>query len=245
MKKISTHINNILGYVGLKVIKSDSRLETFSDLKSLAGTQVSHIFDIGANHGETLSELKALWPDAKITGFEPHPKLYRICKNRFLNYKNVQIEQIAFSDQEGHLKFTTSNHSLSFHGHLKYIDENTSEPLKQINIDTATLDKYASKHKIDKISLLKVDTEGHDLAVLKGATKLLDEERIDIIVCEVMFFEHFNGQPLFLEISKYMESKGYKIFDIREIKKNKSGQWRYGNCVYISPSKVREKSTFV
>jgi len=101
-----------------------------------------------------------------------------------------------------------------------------------ITIETTTLDVFAAANAISRIKLLKVDAEGHDLAVLRGAEKLFNGHMIDAVVVEVMFAPIFEGQPLFEDISLYLRKFGYRLFDLRQVKKSKSGHMRFGNAVF-------------
>ena len=63
---------------------------------------------------------------------------------------------------------------------------------KKITVDTITIEKYVEEKNIVQIDLLKIDTEGHDLFVLKGANKLIQERKIDFILFE---FSHMAMIP--------------------------------------------------
>ena len=55
----------------------------------------------------------------------------------------------------------------------------------EINVQTQTLDNFCLSEKIENIDVLKIDTEGNDLNVLKGAKKLLSENKIKVIYTEI------------------------------------------------------------
>ena len=55
---------------------------------------------------------------------------------------------------------------------------------RALEVDTITIEAICDQHKINKINLLKIDTEGHDLAVLQGARRLVKDKVIDIIEFE-------------------------------------------------------------
>lgn len=80
-----------------------------------------------------------------------------------------------------------------------------------------TIDNYASKNKIETIALLKVDTEGHDLHVLQGATKLLKDGRIGSILCEVSlsfsnkFHVHLKDLDEFLSQFDYIPTAFFDV----------------------------------
>jgi len=80
-----------------------------------------------------------------------------------------------------------------------------------IEVPIDSIDSFCAQKKIDQIDLLKIDTEGHEMCVLKGAEKLLSEKRIDFVLSECEFFrreEEPHGD--FTSISNYLGS-----FDLR------------------------------
>lgn len=80
------------------------------------------------------------------------------------------------------------------------------------------LRQYPSLHEIyedsnvNRIDLLKIDAQGYELEVLKGGDKALKEIRI--ILCEVLFFKHYENQASFEEIYIYLKSKGFMMWCI-------------------------------
>jgi FkbM family methyltransferase len=188
------------------------------------------LFDVGAHLGDTIAEMRALKPLAEIYAFEPFPEFNSRLRQRYSNDEKVSVHEIALSDHSGEASLITSNLNLSLTGPLKASGEDNVD---SIVVPVRTLDDISRELGVSHISLLKIDAEGHDLAILKGASALLDAKAIDVLVVEVMFVELFIAQPLFNSIYEYMNEKGYTLFDIRQVKKAQNGQSRYANAVFV------------
>ena len=64
-----------------------------------------------------------------------------------------------------------------------------------------SLDSFCKNEQIERIDLLKMDVQGGELGILKGANQLLAQQKIDVIYSEVFFVPMYQNQPLFGEIS--------------------------------------------
>jgi len=96
------------------------------------------------------------------------------------------------------------------------------EYLKKMNIpikvECKRLDSYINQVKIKKIDLVKIDTQGHEVKVLKSlGTKL---KIIDNIQLEIMLYDFYDIQTSFYSIEKILRNYGFKLYDICYISKN-------------------------
>jgi len=169
------------------------------------------ILDVGANHGAYASLLKDLVPDSVIYAFEPHPGTFSVLQQKAAQ-KGFIAMQLAvsdtagpmrlydFADQDGSTQASLDENTISF--------QNNSEVVSHA-VQSTILDNFAQEFQIGTIDLLKIDTEGFDLAVLKGAARLLVERRIKLIQFEIIpvnvvrrvavkdFFEILEGYDLY------------------------------------------------
>jgi hypothetical protein len=105
-----------------------------------------------------------------------------------------------------------------------------------------TVDGFCRRRGVDHISLLKIDTEGHDLAVLVGAEDLLRRQAIDLIDVEAgMNPENQRHVPVG-EFSSYLETHGYRLFGIyRQTNEWPTGEphLRRADLVFVSDRVIR------
>src|SRR3990170_1501252 len=84
------------------------------------------------------------------------------------------------------------------------------------SVDIVTLDEFCHTKRIDQINYLKIDTEGGDLEVLKGAVNMLTEQRIDLVEVEAGMNPSNNRHVPFEALKEFLESHRYFLFGIYE-----------------------------
>lgn len=144
------------------------------------------VFDVGANVGSYAQAVKAICPHAKITCFEPQPKTFRRLEANCAG-AGFALEQLALAARTG----TSKLYELATTG-SSTVASLTAQTLRthgavgeSFDVSLDTLDNYCERKGVTSIQLLKVDAEGHDLNVLRGAAGMLSRQAIDIIEFEV------------------------------------------------------------
>lgn len=94
----------------------------------------------------------------------------------------------------------------------RFPDPSPMEVIKTAKIKTTTLDTYCEQSDIN-FDVLKLDVQGAELRVLKGAIKQLKHSALAVIT-EVGFVELYLGQPLFAEVDRFMRTQGFILFDL-------------------------------
>jgi FkbM family methyltransferase len=129
-------------------------------------------FDVGANIGYySLIVAGLVGEKGQVHAFEPTPALAeRIRLNRALNgLTQIEVNQVAVAEATGtaflHISLEDPEANSLFH-----MEAGTN----QISVSTTTLDAYAADGGIDRIDFIKIDCEGSELNVLRGATRLLN-----------------------------------------------------------------------
>jgi FkbM family methyltransferase len=149
--------------------------------------------DIGANVGVWTVALAAAHPKAHVYCFEPTPNSFSMLRhNVALNrLQNVIATQIAVSDSAGVLSFqVTENESIL--NRLAPSKESAEDlhrgrftNARTIDVESICLDDFCKDRRIDRIGFLKIDVEGAEVCVLRGAEQLLRKRAIDLIFIEV------------------------------------------------------------
>ena len=197
------------------------------------------IFDVGSNWGQSIDEYKKIFINPFIYAFEPHPECYFFIQDKYKNSRNIRINnfaidiknnkknffihKIGFKNQTGKSSFNKiyfkSKDALMFQGISK---KKKFEYLKKMNVPIKVkckrLDTFVNQKKIKKIDLVKIDTQGHEVKVLKSlGTKL---KIIDNIQLEIMLYDFYDIQMSFYSIEKILRKYGFKLYDICYISKN-------------------------
>jgi FkbM family methyltransferase len=145
------------------------------------------VFDVGAHVGEYASELLKLCPSARIWAFEPHPASFQELQGAAENEGFVAVN-MALSDASGraelydHATAAVGSAHASLHaGVIERIHHGQSTVH---DVQITTVDDFMTSNEINHVNLLKVDAEGHELAILRGAKHAIESSSIDVVQFE-------------------------------------------------------------
>jgi FkbM family methyltransferase len=156
------------------------------------------IWDIGANVGfYTLAFARAVGAKGSVVAFEPlGSNVAFLLKHIELNdLKNVTVFQSAVSDQSGFISF-----SLGAHSSMGKIESDSTYKIPSIAID-----EFLAGLSVAKPDLLKIDVEGAEALVLKGAAKFLSKERPEIWLA-------LHGKKAMSDCTELLRSFGYSLY---------------------------------
>ena len=167
------------------------------------------VIDVGANTGAwTAALLDSLTEQevdrVSVTCFEPAPAAADHLRNRFNRHRlgrAVRVEQMAASAVTEEIPFFVIEPSA---GTNSVYDISSTSNREVIKVQAETLDRYCRTHGTQVIDLVKCDTEGHDMDVIRGARTLLHEGRISVMQFEYNYRWIFGRNYLrdvFLEIA--------------------------------------------
>jgi FkbM family methyltransferase len=155
--------------------------------RCLSSSEVPTVVDVGANVGDYSSMVLEARKNARLFAFEPHPETFKRLTARLSSAGNFVATNAACGGRPGKLLLydheggSGTGHASLLPGVIEGIHGDKSN---QQEVDVITLDRFAADREISRIDLLKIDTEGTELEVLKGASNLLREGRIRAIQFE-------------------------------------------------------------
>lgn len=142
----------------------------------------SIIVDVGACYGEYTLLCANKAKDGTVIAIEPNPYHFELLKKGIEanNFKNVILVNMALSDKEEEVDFYIGNEHME--GSTLFKDKMTQElghnnKHEIIKVKSITLDKLLSNFNIDKIDILKIDAEGAELKIIKGAKNTLKNSK--------------------------------------------------------------------
>lgn len=86
-----------------------------------------------------------------------------------------------------------------------------------ITVQVETIDRYCHQHSIRKIDLLKIDTQGYDLEVLRGAEQMLLQSLIKSALVEITFIEIYQGAPRFDEVISFLLNRNFRPISLYDV----------------------------
>jgi FkbM family methyltransferase len=191
-------------------------------------------FDVGANYGT--HSLLFLTQGVTTISFEPNPA----CKEQFeifcqLNELDGKLENVAVGNGEGTVDFWFPEKATWFGTILENSKDNFSHlpDLKKMQVPLITLDSYVKKSGISP-DLIKIDTEGNEVNVIKGAVETITKakpliifecnilndknqlwkifEELDYSICTLPLLQ--NSQPTALNQSEFLSHEGFNLIAV-------------------------------
>ena len=213
--------------------------------RRLPGVSMHTFFDVGANVGQTVGSMLAHYPEAAVYAFEPAPESFRKLAESWGELANVACYQRALGAEAGTVHFVNQGVAQTNRVVPKAGKRTT-------NVELQTGDSVCRELDIEHISYLKIDTEGHDLNVLRGFPEMLCRQAIDLIQVEVGLNPESSTYYTSMEdLKSHLEQAGYRLFHIqkpnyeREVRdgvKYSAPYLRYCNLIFVSRAVINSNS---
>lgn len=187
---------------------------TYEHIPVLNGLQVDGIIDVGANRGQFSLACRLALPGVPIVAFEPIPgeaKTYRAVHG---HSQQVVLLETALGDTAGqatlHLSQSADSSSLLAIGRRQSELFPGTQEVDAITVSVKRLDDLREQWTGRKQQLLKLDVQGFELNVLRGASETLKDCKFVYAECsDVVLYE---GQALRAEVSAFLASHGFREF---------------------------------
>jgi len=208
----------------------------------LRGREVSMVFDVGANVGQTVSRYRALFPAARIHSFEPFAEGYATLVQNHGADAHVRAHQLAVGSAPGTQQLYSNKDSVTNSLFAGVPDTEVfgvgdmMEPLGSVAVEVVTLDGFCAREGIGHLDVLKMDIQGGELQALRGAEGLLAARAIDLVYTEVIFCNLYQGQAYFHEINAHFGARGYELYGLYNYHHLKNGLVGWGDAIFLSPS---------
>lgn len=222
-------------------------VDPYNDIKQkIPGHDFKTFVDVGANIGQTAIQIRAAFPDTTIHSVEPVKKTFYQLQQNTKGY-NVLTHNLALGSKNEiiEIKIDESNTNSSINSLVSTNNENISGKVSAETIKVVATAEFCKTHNIQHIDYLKIDTEGYDLEVIKGAENLLLNNAISFIEAEVSMNPGNTFHVSFEEVKKYLEQYNYRLFGLYEQVhewKIKSPVLRRCNALFISEGIIKKYS---
>jgi FkbM family methyltransferase len=223
-------------------------------LKPLDSSEII-VVDVGAHRGESLSSLsQECSVQLKYVGLEPNPDAFIDFESvaGALRTDNRQISclQCAAGPQDGTTRFLLTKASAvsgilqAVSGLSERVPSGDHQVISEIEVDVVSIKSLVSRFSFAKVDLLKIDTEGYDLEVLRGAQDLLMSQSVEAVLTEAFFVPYRIGQAYFWNIASFMSGLGYHFVNLYDVRETSQGRLYTGNALWVS-AKAAQASNFL
>lgn len=190
------------------------------------------IFDVGAHRGETIDAYRKIFSQAIIYSFEPVRESFKKLVERIQFDNRISAFWLAFSDKKEIRSFylTPQTNQSSFFG--------IPSGARRFDVMTDTVDSFCEDRKIEHIDILKLDVQGAEPLVLRGAIKMLKEKRISLVYTEMTFISPiaYQNTPPAWDIGKILWNCGFELFSIYNLCRTTSNQITHFDAIFLGPS---------
>ena len=192
------------------------------------------LFDVGANVGNISREMTRFFPRAEIHAFEPITATFDELKKNCAASHRVHAHRLALADVPGEavVAIQPSSDLNSLHFQAAHSGAAASE-----KVEISTVDQFCARNGIDQVDILKVDAQGYDLAVLRGAKGLLRAGAVPFLLGEASFTRGDPTNQEFAPMHEYLTDAGYRACGIYD-QLNHGPRLRYLACfnlLYVHP----------
>ncbi len=169
----------------------------------------STFIDVGSHKGEVLELALKISKKGKHFAFEPIPYLFHKLNDKYGS--KCEVLNYGLSDQKKQSSFQHVTTNPAYSG-IKKRTYPKEEQVETIQIQLDTLDNQLKQH--DRVDMIKIDVEGAELEVLRGAKKIIEKFH-PIIVFEhgLGASDHYNTSPE--DILKFFDDHQYQLFTLK------------------------------
>jgi len=214
-KNLNRMLKPLTGY---EISKVEFGRDLWPDVKTvLADCEIKTVFDVGANEGQSAREFLRHFPAAKIFSFEPTPATFQSLKSLAGSEPRLTAVNQALGETPGKVSFNenafhqTNSILPSNRQGEEYVGPAVTEHQRKIEVEMTTLDAFCRQTSVERIDLLKVDVQGFELSVLKGAQETLAARRIGCLVLEISFIPLYQNQATFHDLTTLLATHHYDL----------------------------------
>ena len=208
---IKDSIRKSLNAMHLDLTKNLKYDRLTKDVIAKALRKNSNAIDVGCHKGEILDLILKYAPQGKHFAFEPIPDFYDALKLKYSS--RCEVFPFALSDKPGETTFNYVKNAPAFSGIRQRKYDVANPDVKELHVKVETLDHIISAEA--KIDFIKIDVEGGEFGVLKGAKQLLQRNKpVVVFECGLGASDFYGTQPG--ELFDYLHNEcSYKVFSLQ------------------------------
>jgi len=210
MKAAAKQLATVCGY-DVRRISGGIGRDPFRDMRTLTTAPIAPvIFDVGANEGQSIAHFRRSFDRPVIHAFEPGDLAFHELVKRTNGMPNLHLIQAALGSRSEVKTLIQNSHS-DLSSFLEPGADWWGSIDQRRQVEVWTLDEYAERNGISHIDILKTDTQGFDLEVIRGGRTLIEQQGIHLIYIEITFSDMYKGAPRLDEVYRHLAESGFSL----------------------------------
>ena len=252
---VKKKIKNLFNFFGLEIKKKDKEIKnlSFDEIYKIKIKKNPIIFDVGANQGQSIERFKKIFAHPIIHAFEPIKEEYDKLLKKYSNQENIILNNYAIGETTGELNLfvtaLTGNSSFNkLNANTKWLQARSSQANTTMEnytkatekVKVISLDNYCREKNINRIDLLKIDTQGFEDKVLAGCNRILKNNIISAIESEIMLDNVYEKYLSFSDLEKYLIPNNFRLVGLNTVNNNLfSGIVFFADILYFNKNKFK------
>lgn len=235
---MTTFVKRLLRPLGVTVIRLKNLPQETDDVHQVCRRLgIDLVLDVGANQGQFGVELRSAGYRGRIVSFEPIAETFGLLKEAAQGDRLWECRQCAVGEAVQTLPMNVSGFSPSSSllpmadRHLEVKPDSGTARVETVavtSLDAIAGELGLSQHK----TLLKIDVQGYESAVLRGALQSLP--LIAAVQVEIFFAEFYHEQSRYFEIMQTLEQAGLRLVGLHTVAKEKTtGYWMWCDGLFV------------
>jgi FkbM family methyltransferase len=223
-------------YMGYRIHRVSDELgqDPFRDMQKLVASPYRPvIFDVGANVGQSIDLFRGRFEEPVIHAFEPGADTFLELRKHAAGTPDLYLNNFALGSRPGVSDFLENTCSV-MSSFLEPGQDCWGNIRSRRAVEVKTIDDYCQHNDISHIEILKSDTQGFDLEVIRGAENRLAQSFIHLIFLEITFSDMYKRLPRLDEIYAFLIDRGFFLVSFYkfEYQNNRAG---WTDALFINP----------
>ena len=214
MKKLTHSILGRLGIRAFRLATLPCGADEIQDLRRLLTGPVRAIFDVGANVGRKSLRYAHAFPQAKVFAFEPFSETFSKLQAKTASEPRIEPVRCAIGATRTRHRAAMIAGASGWNSLQPALNDGLTAGSDEFPVET--IDGFCVERKIDSVDLLKTDTEGYDLEVIRGAADMLANHRIRLVLSECAFDRSDRRHTNFFDLYELLHTHGYQFLGLSD-----------------------------
>lgn len=170
------------------------------------------LFDVGANAGQTVAQFRAAFESPIIHAFEPGQSAFATLQKHTAGIPGLRLNNFALGSQcEERTLLEMPDDRADMNSFLEPGSYSGVQIQRRRMVSVRTVDDYCEEQHIDNIDVLKSDTQGFDLEVIRGAEMMIRRRAVRLIYIEINFCDIYRNLPHVDVILKHLREREFEL----------------------------------